>query len=170
MPAYIRLVHAILIASLATLPTAADQPHRPSQSASSAHRTSSNGPSRLAQAAEITSSKGFSASLPPHISTLLRLTTERESPVKQNAIRNGSVVQGFDVSVANKNDIILFVVDESSHDQTLYLTSPDGTLHRVVQVKSGVGSEIRITDKEKKAFTEEMKFWLDRLVPATKPK
>ena len=95
---------------------------------------------------------------------------EQEYPVKQNAIRNGSVVQGFDVSVANKNDIILFVVDESSRDQTLYLTSADGTLHRVVQVKSGVGNEIRITDKEKKAFSEEMKFWLDRLVPATKPK
>jgi hypothetical protein len=154
----IRFLLPVLLTTL-PLPAVADQAqhltHRPIQS-------------RLAQAADITSGKGFSAKLPPHISTLLRLSNEQECPVKQSVTRSGSVIQGLDVSVANKNDIILFVVDESANDQTLYLTSPDGTLRRVVQVKGGVGNEIRVTDKERKAFQQEKQFWVDRLVPAGK--
>jgi len=84
----------------------------------------------------------------------------------QNVVRTGNVVQGFDVSVANKNDIVLFVVDETANDQTLYLTSPQGTLRRMVSVKAGVGAEARITDKDKQAFENEKQFWVDRLAPA----
>jgi len=84
----------------------------------------------------------------------------------QNVVRTGTVVQGFDVSVADKNDIVLFVVDETANDQTLYLTSPAGTLRKLVSVKAGVGAESRITDKDKKAFEKEKQFWVDRLAPA----
>ena len=162
-----KLFQVILIASLAVLPAAADQAQHQTP-AGSLHRGTDH--SRLARAAEITSEKGFSAKLPPHISTLLRISNEQECPVKQSVSRSGSLVQGFDVSVSNKNDIIIFVVNEGSNDQSLYLTSPDGTLRRVVTVSKGVGNEIRITEKEKKAFREEVQFWLDRLVPAIKPK
>ena len=162
-----KLFQVILIASLAVLPAAADQAQHQTPAAS-LHRGTDH--SRLARAAEITSEKGFSAKLPPHISTLLRISNEQECPVKQSVTRSGSLVQGFDVSVSNKNDIIIFVVNEGSNDQSLYLTSPDGTLRRVVTVSKGVGNEIRITEKEKKAFREEVQFWLDRLVPAIKPK
>lgn len=154
-----KLLQAVLISCLTTVSAFADQPQRPPHPHAQAQ-------SRLAQAAQVTLEKGFDAKLPPHISTLLRITNEQECAVKQSATRNGSVVQGLDVSVSNKSDIVIFVVDESSQDQTLYLTSPDGTLRRVVQVKSGVGSEIRITDKEKKAFQQEKQYWMDRLVPA----
>lgn len=68
--------------------------------------------------------------------------------------------------MANKNDIVLFVVDEKANDQTLYLTSPEGTLRKVVSVEAGVGMVRRITDKDKKAFEKEKQFWLDRLAPA----
>jgi hypothetical protein len=157
-----KLLQAVLIGSLTIVPAVADQPHP-----SHPHAQSQ---SRLAQAAQVTLEKGFDAKLPPHISTLLRITNEQECPVKQSVTRNGSVVQGLDVSQSNKNDIVIFVVDESSHDQTLYLTSNDGSLRRVVQVKSGVGSEIRITDKERKAFQEEKQYWMDKLAPASKTK
>jgi hypothetical protein len=158
-----KLLQAVLVASLTILPAVADQPQRPSHPHAQAQP-------RLEQAAMMTLEKGFDAKLPPHISTLLKISNEQECSVKQSVTRNGSVVQGLDVSVSNKSDIVIFVVDESAHDQTLYLTSPDGTLRRVVQVKSGVGSEIRITDKERKAFQEEKQYWMDRLAPVSKTK
>jgi len=154
-----RLLFAILIAM--PLAAVADQPQ---------HATRPHAQSRLAEAAAVTSTKGISAKLPRHISTLLRLTNEQECPVQQAIIRSGSLIQGFDVSATNKNDIVIFTVDEGASDQTLYLTSPDGMLRRVVTVKAGVGSEIRITDKERRAFEKEKQFWIDRLVPATKGK
>jgi hypothetical protein len=82
-------------------------------------------------------------------------------------VRTGNLVQGFDVSVKNKNDVVLFVVDETANDQSLYLTSPEGTLRKVVAVKAGVGDVVRITDKNTIAFKKEMRFWLDRLAPAS---
>lgn len=84
----------------------------------------------------------------------------------QGVLRTGKVVQGLDVSTTNRNDIVLFVADDTTNDQTLYLTSPKGTLRRVVLVKAGVGSAVRITEQHKKAFEKEKQFWLDRLVPA----
>jgi hypothetical protein len=76
------------------------------------------------------------------------------------------VVQGFDVSVTNHKNVVLFVVDEATNDQTLYLTSPAGTLRKMVTVKAGVGAEARIADKDKKAFEKEKQFWIARLAPA----
>ncbi len=75
------------------------------------------------------------------------------------------MVQGFDVSVDDENDIVLFVVDEAANDQTLYLTSAQGKLRKVVSVKNGVGSVSKITDENKKAFEKEKEFWLGRLAP-----
>jgi len=125
---------------------------------------------RFAQAADITFREGVHAKLPPHLSTLLGLTQEDECPVMQGMVRTGNVVQGFDITIKNKNDIVLFVVDETAKDQTLYLTSPDGTLRKVALVKAGVGDEVRITDKEKKAFEKEKQFWTDRLASASATK
>ncbi|KAA6462105.1 hypothetical protein DYQ86_10830 [Acidobacteria bacterium AB60] len=151
------------LALLLALPltSTADQPHHPARP---------HPQSRLTEAAAITAEKGFDAKLPPHISTLLRLTTEQECPVKQSVTRSSNLVQGLDVSVANKNDVILFVVDETTHDQSLYLTGPDGALRRVVKIVKGVGSEVRISDKDRQDFQKEKQYWIDRLVPASKGK
>jgi hypothetical protein len=148
---------ALLILAVVISPAAAGQVQ---------HSPPSLAQGRFAQAADKTFSEGVRAKLPPHLSTLLGLSQEEEWPVMQGVVRTGDVVQGFDVSVANKNDIVLFVVDETANDQTLYLTSPAGTLRRVVSVKAGVGAEVRITDKDKKAFEKEKQFWVDRLAPA----
>jgi hypothetical protein len=88
----------------------------------------------------------------------------------QGVVREAKVVRGFDVSAANKNDVVLFVVDESTNDQTLYLTSRQGALRKVVSVKAGVGQVVRITPEGRKAFEKEKKFWLDRLAPAAPSK
>lgn len=88
----------------------------------------------------------------------------------QGVLRTGKVVQGFDVSVENNNDIVIFVVDEGSNDQTLYLTSGQGRLRKMVSVKNGEGSVAKITDEDKKAFEKEKAFWLARLAPPAAPK
>ena len=85
-------------------------------------------------------------------------------------VRTDNLVQGFDVSVADKNDIVLFVVDEKTNDQNLYLTSPAGTLRKVVSVTAGIGEVVRITSKDQKAFEKETQFWLNRLVPPASAK
>ena len=88
----------------------------------------------------------------------------------QGVARTGTLVQGLDVSANNKKDIVFFVVDETANNQDLYLTSPEGTLRKVVSVKAGVGSEVRITDKERSAFEKEKQFWVDRLAPSAAAK
>jgi hypothetical protein len=152
-----RFVGLLLFLPVVNLPaTAVQAQHSPR---SHAHR-------RLALAADTTLREGANARLPPHISTLLGVSKEEEFPVMQSIVRAGNLVQGFDVSVANKNDIVLFVVNETANDQNLYLTSSEGTLRKVVSVKAGVGDVVRITDQDRVAFKKELRFWEDRLVPS----
>ena len=134
------------------------------------HGVSSHTHGRLALAADTTVREGANAALPPHISTLLGLTQEAECPVTQSMARTGKIVQGLDVSVGNKNDVVLFVVDEGANNQDLYLTSPEGTLRKVVSVKAGVGYVLRVTDRDRKAFHKEKEFWIERLAPSNRPK
>lgn len=152
---------AVLILAVAILPVAGGQAQ---------HSPRPHAQGRFARAADITFRDGVHAKLPPHLSTLLGLSKEEECPVVQSVVRTGTHVQGVDVSAANKNDIVLFVVDEKANDQTLYLTSSEGTLRKVVSVKAGVGDERRITDEEKTAFKKERQFWVDRLVPSATAK
>ena len=130
------------------------------------HAATSSAQGRFVQAVDKTFLEGAHATLPPHISTLLGLSKEEACPVMQNVVRTGKVVQGFDVSVASKNDIVLAVVDEAANDQALYMTSPKGTLRKLVLVKAGVGVEARITAKDKQAFEKEKQFWVARLAPS----
>jgi hypothetical protein len=125
---------------------------------------------KFAQVADKISREGVPAKLPPHISTLLGISKEEDCPVKQKVIRSGKMVQGFDVSVKNEKDVVLFVVDESASNQTLYLTSPTGTLRKLVSVTAGVGAAARITAQDKKAFDKEKQFWIEQVLPAAASK
>ena len=125
---------------------------------------------RMARAVDRTLQEGLHAKLPPHISTLLGLSQEEECPVLQGAVRTGKVVQGLDVSTANKNDVVLFVANETTNDQTFYLTSKDAVLRKVVVVEAGTGRVQKITGENRKAFEKEKQFWLDRLAPPDAPK
>ena len=123
----------------------------------------------MARAVDKTLQEGLHAKLPLHLSTLLGLSQEEECQVMQGLARTGKVVQGFDVSTANKNDVVLFVVNETTNDQTLYLTSKEGVLRKVVTVDKGVGRVQKITRQDRKAFEKQKQFWLDRLAPVAAP-
>jgi hypothetical protein len=60
-------------------------------------------------------------------------------------------------------------VNETTNDQTLYLTSAEGALRKVVTVEDGVGRIQKITTEDRKAFEKEKQFWLDRLAPVNAP-
>jgi len=119
----------------------------------------------MVRAVDKTLQDGRQAKLPPHLSTLLGLSQEKECLVMQGMVRTGEVVQGFDVSTANKNDVVLFVVNETTNDQTLYLTSREGVLRKVVMVEQGVGRGQKPTREDRKGFEKEKQFWLDLLAP-----
>jgi hypothetical protein len=123
----------------------------------------------MVQAVDKTLQEGLHAKLPPHLSTLLGLSREQECLVRQGVVRTGEVVQGFDVSTANKNDVVLFVVNETTNDQTLYLTSTEGALRKVVTVEEGAGRVQKVIPEDRKAFEKEKQFWLDRLAPVSAP-
>jgi hypothetical protein len=123
---------------------------------------------KFSQAADRVFQEGVSAYMPPHLSKLLGLSSKEEAClVIQNFVRNEKVVQGFDISFANRNDVVLFVVNEATREDAYYLTSPRGNLRKVLLVKEGVGNEQKITDKESKGFQKEKRFWQDRLIPAS---
>jgi hypothetical protein len=106
--------------------------------------------------------------MPPHLSILLGLSSKEEPClVIQNFVRNEKVVQGFDISFANRNDVVLFVVNEATREEAYYLTSPRGNLRKVLLVKEGASNEQKITVKESQGFQKEKRFWQDRLVPAS---
>ena len=71
---------------------------------------------------------------------------------------------------SNKNDVVLFIVNETTNSQTLYLTSQQGVLRKVVSVEEGVGRVQKVTGEARKAFEKEKQFWLDRLAPVGAPK
>lgn len=121
---------------------------------------------RIARAADLVLAAGFQAKIPPHVSEMLGISADqKECLVSQRFERNGKVVRGFNVSITDKDNIVLFVTDEGANEQTYYLTSSVGGLRRVVAVKGGTGHVLRVTGNEKAAFNRELQFWLDRIVP-----
>jgi hypothetical protein len=112
--------------------------------------------------------RGFQAELPPHISTLLGLTHEESCVVTQRVLRSPGKIEGIDVTEKNHHDVVIFIVDETSNKQTLYLTSPSGTLRRVLLVQQGVGRIARPSKADLAAFRNQKKMWKERMA-ALKP-
>jgi hypothetical protein len=126
---------------------------------------------RIARAADRVLRAGLQAKIPPHVSEMLGISADlKECPVAQRFERTGKLVRGFDVSIADKNNIVLFVADEATNEQTYYLTSGMGGLRRMMAVREGTGHVLRVTAREKAAFEGQLKFWLDRIVPASTSK
>jgi len=123
--------------------------------------------SELAAAAQIAVDRGVHVELPPHISTLLGLTKEEACGVMQGILRSSQRTQGFEVTEKNHNDIVIFTVDETTKDQTFYLTSPSGALRRVLSVKQGVGNVVKPMKADVEAFQKEKKMWEERLAVQT---
>src|SRR5437762_12913402 len=107
---------------------------------------------RMVQAVDKTLQEGPHAKLPPHLSTLLGLSQEQECPVRQGVVRAGKVVQGFDVSSSNKNDVVLFIVNETTNSQNLYLTSQQGVRLKVVALEEAVGCVQQVTAESREGY------------------
>ena len=110
---------------------------------------------------------GKDAHMPPTLSNLLGLTPNRESvAVKQVAAKiKGTDMIGFNVSVKNHGDIVIF--RETPTVRTYFLTSPAGVLRKVIESKkaaNGAGdfdtTELRPSD-QKKRFEKEKQCWMD---------
>jgi len=126
---------------------------------------------RIARAADTVLRSGLPAKIPPHVSEMLGIASDgKECLVAQRFERNGKLVRGFNVSLTDKNNIVLFVTDEATNEQTYYLTSGLGGLGRVVAVREGTGHVVPLTGKQRAAFEKELRFWLDRIVPGTTSK
>lgn len=117
----------------------------------------------LAAAAHLTAQRGLPAELPPHISTLLGLTREQTCPVMQGVLRSNDKIQGFEVTEKNHNDIVIFVVDVTTKDQTFYLTSPNGALRKVLSVRGGIGFLVTPKKADVEEFQSEKKIWEEHL-------
>jgi hypothetical protein len=124
----------------------------------------------LAQAADSALRGGIHEDLPPHISTLLGLTSEEKCPVMQSIVRSKDHIQGIDVSVDNHSDIVIFVVDETTQGQRYYLTSPAGELRKMLSIKQGVGYLVRPSSTDKDVFLKEKHFWMDPAASHPQPK
>jgi hypothetical protein len=130
------------------------------------HKATVHAKTELAAAANNTLQTGFDAELPPHVSTLLGLTSEEKCAVKQGLLRSGDKIQGIEVTEKDHNDIVIFVVDEAAKSQTFYLTSPAGQLRKVLTVKQGLGQVVRPTKADLESFEKEKKLWKERQAAA----
>lgn len=123
----------------------------------------------LAAAADVVVQRGFHVELPPHISTLLGLTREQTCAVTQGILRSSGKTQGIDITEKNPDDIVIFIVDDTTQDQTFYLTSRMGALRRLVSVKEGIGHVLTPTKADVEAFQQEKKMWEERLAATPTP-
>ena len=110
---------------------------------------------------------GKDAQMPPTLSYLLGLTPHPETvAVKQVAAKiRGTDMIGFNVSVKNHGDIVIF--RETPTVRTYFLTSPGGVLRKVIQSRKPVNgvsdfetTELRPSDL-KKWFEKERQCWMD---------
>jgi hypothetical protein len=123
---------------------------------------------RFARVADRVLREGVHAKVPPHLSFQLGISPEeKECLVKQGLVRNFDVVQGFEVSLTNKDDVVLFVANETADEQSYYLASGNGRLRKVASVKARVGGVRPITEKDKQEFAKQKQFWIDRLAPGS---
>lgn len=110
---------------------------------------------------------GKDAQMPPTLSNLLGLTQVREAvAVKQVAAKiRGTDMIGFNVPVKNHRDIVIF--RETTTVRTYFLTSPAGTLRKVIETRKKADdsgefdtTELRPATMEKR-FEREKRCWMD---------
>jgi hypothetical protein len=110
---------------------------------------------------------GKDAQMPPTLSKLLGLAPNPETvAVKQVAAKiKGTDMIGFNVSVKNHRDIVIF--RETPTVRIYFLTSPEGVLRKVIESRKtakGVGdfktTELRPSG-QKNRFDKEMQCWME---------
>jgi hypothetical protein len=105
---------------------------------------------------------GFQATLPPHVSVVLGLSSGAESvPVRQLMSRVADKVHTYNVSVANPRDVVLFLADERAQSMVAYLLAPGGKLRKAVSYHFG-GEPHELTASEARpGLAREKRYWSD---------
>ena len=111
--------------------------------------------------------RGYQATLPPHVSMVLGLSTKSESvPVRQLMSRAADKVRTYNVSVANPRDVVLFLVDERARSTVAYLITRGGKLRKAVSYQFG-GEPHELTSSEARpGLAREIRYWSDRAAEA----
>ncbi len=106
--------------------------------------------------------RGYQATLPPHVSMLLGLSSKGGSvPVRQLMSRAADKVHTYNVSVANSRDVVLFLVDERAQSTVAYLLTPGGKLRKAVSYQIG-GEPRELTPAEARpGLAREIRYWSD---------
>jgi hypothetical protein len=136
-------------------------------------RSNSKTKDRLARATDKVLQDGLDAYIPPNCSALLGISPQpQQTAVKQRLIQNRSKLSAFNVSIDNPKNIVIFVNTRNPATgadtvQTYYLTSPQGSLRKVLIVEqpSGTPRARSGTEEDNAAFRKELQSWLDRIEP-----
>jgi hypothetical protein len=111
----------------------------------------------VAQAGRI----GKEARLPPHVVDVLGLGTHVGGlAVRQLAIRNGSEVRAFNVSVENSLDIVIFDYDEATKSSQMFLLTPAAKLRRAIAFIAGGESHVLAAAEARRRFKPQLDYWL----------
>jgi hypothetical protein len=114
---------------------------------------------------------GFQATLPPHVSMVLGLTKKGESiAVRQLVSRAGQKVHTFNVVVADKGDIVVFVVNEKEQSTVAYLLTARGTLRGAVSYQTGGEPHELAASEAKPGLAREIRYWSDYAAGGSAPK
>jgi hypothetical protein len=101
------------------------------------------------------------ARLPPHVVDVLGLGTHVGGlAVRQLAIRNGSEVRAFNVSVENSLDIVIFDYDEATKSSQMFLLTPAAKLRRAIAFIAGGESHVLAAAEARRRFKPQLDYWL----------
>ncbi len=108
---------------------------------------------------------GYQATLPPHVSGVLGLTSKGESiPVKQLVSRAAQKVRTFNVSDSNHRDVVLFLVDERAQSTVAYLLTPNGKLRKAISYPTGGAPRELTASDARQGLAREVRYWSDYAV------
>jgi hypothetical protein len=119
-------------------------------------------PNSLSDLIDAVIRKGPASQLPAHLSVVLGVSgVERPTAVKQAVMRDGNTVRTFNVSSANRSDVVMIKYNEQSRSSKAYLVSTEGKLRKAVSFQAGAPAIERSLQEARSDFAAEMKFWMD---------
>ena len=124
------------------------------------HPVRGTGPATLAEVIDTVARDGRDGQLPPHLSLVLGLG-DGSAPlhVKQAVLREGSEVRVFNVSSADRKDVVILNTDEKHQSTKAYLLSRGGSLRDAVSYRAGEQPQRMPAAEAKAAAAAEIKFW-----------
>jgi hypothetical protein len=115
--------------------------------------------------------RGYQATLPPHVSTVLGLSKGESVPVRQLMSRAADKVHTYNVSVAHPRDVVLFLADEHAQSTVAYLLTSGGKLRKAVSYRAGGEPQELAASEARPGLAREMRYWCDHAAagPASPP-